>query len=193
MEILRLRTAIRDVLRAALPGVSVEEFPRASMDTADLDLALKDRSLALRVAFRGIEADATFSANEVDAPESWAVFIAAKDQTGETRLSRDQLILGVIPQVLRAVAPGTWFGESLDEDDDDCAHKLTRLRAVPAYEGETDTRGAALWAVTWQQTVSIPPVADGDIRPFLTLVTSYDLAPADEVIDASDTITLEQE
>lgn len=194
MRIVEMRAAIVAKLVAAFPELTndaIAAFPRAQMDTSDLNEALRNRNLALRVAFTGIVDDAQLSSNEIDAPETWCIFVAAKDVANGPK--RDVVLLTILPDILHAVAPGQWLDGATEDDPDDNAHEVEKLRAQPLYEGEVDTKGALLWAVTWQQTVSIPAtLAVDDLRDFLTLITSYDLAPADEDIDATDTIQMRQ-
>lgn len=192
-EILVMRAAIVERLREVLPGVDVQEHPRVDVDVRDIARMVQTQrnKLALRVAFTGIKG-AQYVAFEADAPCGWAVYIAAADipsQATRPAISRDVAILALLPTVIATIVADNFdIGETE-------ARKPVGVDSGQIYEGEAEASvaSAAVWAVTWQQTVIFTPPADDDIRPLLSLITSYDIAPADEVIDASDTIEFEQE
>lgn len=190
-QILEMRASIVARLRTLLPGVSIEEHRRAEFTTRDVEAALRGRHLALRVMFRGVQEDGTaFSTGEVDAPESWGIVIVAKDGKGTPTdaVPRDEKILNVLPEVLRAIVDDEWAVGGV-------AQKPRRILSNEMYGGDEDgaSNSAMVWGVTWVQTVSIPPQPPTDLLPFLQLVTHYDLAPGDGEDDASDTISLPQD
>lgn len=195
----RLRNAIVRRLREQIPGVSAEVHPRSAFGPEDLNEALKNRALALRVAFLGCPDGVEWSSNDVDATTSWCVYVVTKD-TADKR--RDVLALEAIPQVLHAVAQGLFVmpaptAHVPGDDEDDCdereqLHKPKRIRVDPLYEGEIDTKSAMVWSVGWTQKLSIPPSDCSDLRDFLTLTTHYDLAPGDGTNEATDTIRMRQ-
>jgi hypothetical protein len=90
----------------------------------------------------------------------------------------------LLPRLIEAVASTTW-PECCGE------HKATRIRSSEAFPGEVDGKSDAVWSVSWMQVLTVSPCDSGDdLRPFLTLITSYDIEPADGTIDASDTISM---
>jgi len=194
-QILALRKAIVKRLQEKLPGVNVEEHRRAKFDPRDFDRCLKDRALALRVAFVGTPEDVQLSSNDVDAPEAWAIYIAAKDVADEQRtIHRDETIFEVLPTILRTVCSNGW-----DVGDIEMSKPMkVRSAELDGGEAETSAKSTMLWGVSWLQVACIPPEQDGDIRPFLTLITKYDLTPnedsvpEDRTFEAEDTITLPQ-
>lgn len=198
MPIVTLRQSIVDKLSGALAGVNVAAHPRVDFTTEDLNEALKNRSLALRVSFGGVLDDVKLNSDEIDTPTAWTVFVATKDVAGD--LPRDVIALKIIPRILAVVArgrfemPRTQYEIVEEDEEEDCEretlHRVRSLRSAEIYRGEVDTKSAMVWAVQWRQTMSIAPDTCDDIRPLLTVITRYDLAPKDGVIDASDTISM---
>jgi hypothetical protein len=188
MQILQARKAIVDRLARILDPVPVAVHPHASMDQRHLESILKNRYLGVYVAFRGNQQeDAAYNFPEVDAPFDWAVFICAKDGD-KSGLRRDEQILSVLPAVLVAVAQS---GELAQLSEELQIARPERIRSVPVFEGELEIGSTMLWAVTWRQGMSLgEKAAADDLRPYLTLVTRYDLAPKDGVIDATDVINV---
>ena len=183
--IIKLREEFTRRLEEAFRGVDVRSHPRPGFGSEDLALALKDKSLALRVAFVSVPEDAVWSSQETDIPCAWAIYIAAKD-IGGVKPSRETQVLTILPRVIELVASFAW------PESEECGeHRAQRIRAAELYAGDVDGRSACVWSVTWKQVVSLAPCDNGDdIRPFITLITSYDIEPADGQIDASDTIAM---
>jgi hypothetical protein len=184
-----MRAAIVDRLRAALSldDDFIQEHPFSALGSEHINPCIKNTNLGIRVAFNGTD-DTEWSADEVNVTGIWSVYVVAKDGTGDS-LPRDQVLLGVLPAVLHVVAQSEWDAgedfESLKYRD-----KAERVRVVPLHEGFADAKSALVWAVQWRQLMVLPPEDSDDIRAFLTLVTKYDLHPADEVFEAEDEITL---
>lgn len=185
-ELLIVRKAIRDRLALALPGMSVEEFPRAQLITEDVDEALKGRVLAVRVAFTGITPGSELNSNELDAPCVFSVFVAAMDRANTP--TRDLIALAVLPIVMRTVATGNWApkGSAVEVDE----QRVEKLGARQLYAGEVDTKSVCLWVVDWHQRITLKPPPPSDLRELLTLITRYDLVPKDGTYEAVDNIDM---
>lgn len=185
-EILEMRAAIVRKLREALPGVDVDEHPRAALDPRDIDAC--KQALTLRVSFAGTPEDAQMSADEVQTATAWAIYVITKDG-GPDKLPRDVIALRVLPSILRTVASDHFCTDFAAEKP-----RMVRSKELYAGEAEASTRSAMVWGVSWTQLICIPPDESEleGLRPFLKLIVDYDLAPANEVIDATDTILLPQ-
>lgn len=195
MPIVELRSAIVERLRERLQDVSVDELPRAEYTDALIASSLKNKHLAIRVAFVGVAEDVEWGSQEIDVPLTWSVLIFTKDVSRE--LPRDVVALQTIAKVMAAVADGKFEMSRPEGEPDDgngCdgerLHAVRRLRATSLYDGEIDTKSAMVWEVSWTQTMTIPPAYSCDIRPLLELITHYDLAPGDGTHEASDTIDM---
>lgn len=184
-QIIQMRQSIVERLRARFPGVDIAAHPRASFGPADLTDALRNKAFAVRISFAAVPEDAVWSSNDTDIPTAWAAYLCAKDVSDQD--SRETLILTFLPSMIAAVASFDWpsCGDGFEE------HKSERIRAAEAFPGDVDGKSVAVWSVSWKQVLTVSPCDNGDdIRPFLTLITRYDIEPADGTIDASDTISL---
>lgn len=189
MPILELRKAICTALRSKFQPFDkhIDEHPRSRFVTADLELSLRNTHLAMRVAFLGVLEEPSEESALVTLPLTFAVFIIAKDG-GKNEKPRDVLILDVAPTVFELVGQHPW---DVADDSGATLSKPTRLRFIPAYQGDEDnTASKAIWAVTWKQTLSFDALTDGSdgLRPLLEVITRYDIAPADDVVEGEDTI-----
>jgi hypothetical protein len=183
MPILTVRKAMVERLETALRGIDVKAHPRPGFGPADLTAALKDKPLAIRLAFVSVPEDAVWSSNETDMPCAWAIYLAAKD-IGGTAPSRETQVLTILPRIIELVASFGW-AQCCGE------HRAENIRSAELYAGEVDGQSACVWSVTWRQVLTVSPCDNGDdLRPFLTLITRYDIEPADGTIDASDTISM---
>jgi hypothetical protein len=71
--------------------------------------------------------------------------------------------------------------------------RAARITAENRYNGEIDRKAVAIWLVQWFQKVDLPEVETAALDDFVTFAATLDNVPADETIDASVTVTLEQE
>lgn len=187
-----MRAAIVDRLRAALSlgDEYIQEHEFSTLQPEHITPCIKNTAIGLRVAFNGSE-EWDWSADEVDILGMWSVYIVAKDDTGPSALPRGQVMLGLLPEILHVVAKSAW-DEGTGFEDLDYRDKAERARVIPLYEGTAEAKSALIWAVQWRQLLVLPPAESDDILAFTKLITRYDLAPKDGVIDASDEITLAQ-
>lgn len=65
------------------------------------------------------------------------------------------------------------------------------MSAQNMFTAQLDKLGIAMWAFTWRQHVDIALLSPAELDDLLTVYASYDLAEADESIDAEDAIALE--
>lgn len=189
-QVLELRKAIAADLRERLYPVDVEEFPFAKFSTEDLEKALRNRNAAVFVSFAGVPVGAEASDGGARANEAWAVYVVTKDLRGpfdpkacdgELSTDRSTVALRIVPEVVRAVTESLW-------DVSFVVQVAKHLRADEFHRGETDTFGKMVWGVSWVQGAEIEAPLPSDLREFLTVVTRYDLAPADGELDAEDLI-----
>lgn len=190
--ILELRKAIVAEFRERFERVPVDEHTRSTFTAADLrhSLAGKPR-IAIRVGFEGVLEDAKDELAKVNLQITWAAYVCARDG-GKEDIPRDQAILRLIPDLIALVSAQPW-----EAPDGILLGKPKTFRVVGGFQGDVDdTASEAVWLVRWKQDVGFDSSTDGstddDLRPFLYLLTQFDLAPADETIDAEDTILLPQ-
>lgn len=192
-QILAVRAAIAAKLRAAISPVPVEEHPLTKVTSDQLHQLLSDRHLVVRVSCLGNPREPADYDGEINTPFEWAAWICAKDGHS-SKLSRSDLILSLLPMVMIEVAKAPLSGSfQVNSGEDSLAARSPRsIRSLATHEGEPGGNSDAIWMVSWQQTVDLKDVnANRDLRPFLELITKYDLAPKDGVIDATDVISME--
>ncbi len=194
MPILELRKAICTALRSKFQPLQehIKEHPRSRFVTADLEMSLRGTKLAMRVGFLGVLEEPNEELALVTMPLTWAIFLIASDGSKNEK-TRDQLIMDVAPSVFELVGKHEW---DVPEDSGATLSKPTRLRFIPAYQGDEDnTASKAIWAVTWKQTLSFDQLTDGSdgLRPLLEVIARYDIAPADDVVEGEDEINPPQD
>ncbi len=207
MTLLAMRTAIVTRLQELFPALAphIKTHHRTVLTSKDIDRCLDNTSLALRVNCTGGSAseDSKMYHAELCIPPVWTIWIIAKDETGKRNAEgtrgrmRDEIVLGILPEVLRAVCSD---GFEMEETSEIGATTPTRrpdgVRWGPVYEGEPDDSvpSALVWAVRFTEVMFIPPADPTDLLGLATLVTNYDITPLDEENDfeASDTVELDQ-
>jgi phage gp37-like protein len=108
-------------------------------------------------------------------------FIVTKDQG---RLKRDVAALNLLETCLTVISPLQRWGL---ED----AQAPESIRGRNLFGGKLDSQGVAIWAVTWHQGLDLNVFDPATLDDFLTYHVSYDIAEADETVDAQDTVTLD--
>lgn len=191
MDLVRMRDAIVAGLRARL-GEELANFVDAHTSSdflvPDVEAALsKNNYVAVRVMYLGVADDPEKDATGVTMPNTWAIFVCAKDGAKD-KVGRNDRILALLPEVFAAVKANDW-----DVGDDETLGKPARIRVRPYYQGTPDkTASIAAWGVTWRVSTSFEDAGagdeDADIRPLKFLLTRWDLAPKDGVIDATDDV-----
>lgn len=190
MSILLMREAIVARLRAdlELDDKFIQEHRRATFTSSDLNPAIKNTPLSLRVSFGGSDLS-EWSADEVDLYGLWSVYIIACEKPGAERQPRDETLLTAVPLVLAVVTKADW--DSLAGYEELGTRSLAeRARVLPIYEGDYDGASALIWAVQWRELLVIPPEPSDDLRALKKLISRYDLAPKEGVIDAEDVINM---
>ena len=193
MTILAMRTAIVERLQETFPTLAdhIKSTFRTKISTADADHCLTNTNIAMHVAFAGVLEDAMLVDDELQAPETWVIYILTKDGTGKNGVKRDVSLLTILPKLLLTICQdgfeledepeGSDFGETTN-------FRPKGVRSAPVYEGEPDesVSSCLIWAVRFTETALIGPPTPADATA-LVLVTHYDLAPGDGEDEASDT------
>ncbi|MGH8426379.1 MAG: hypothetical protein ACRES7_00140 [Gammaproteobacteria bacterium] len=86
------------------------------------------------------------------------------------------------------------YGGALDEQDwgIDGAGAPVAIRSENLYSGAIDALKVGLWGLRWEQRFTLDAVDPATLAPFLTFHEDTDMAPADGVIDMSETDELQQ-
>lgn len=177
-------------LRAAIVAGIRETLPEAIRDNCRTHGGRFDKgeikriamkSPAILVACLGLVDAAPDGAEGVNATFAWGAFVVTTDKP---QLPRDAGALALV-SILAGVVPDNRWG------CDDAGYP-DKIRGDNLYSGAVDGAGIALWAVTWNQRLTLA-VSDGSaLGIFATFHADWDLAPADGAIDAVDHVPLEQ-
>lgn len=108
---------------------------------------------------------------------AWAFFVVTRGTSIETR---DKQALAVIYAAMRRIVGNRW--------GNDLAQVAKNVRWENLYSGTLDKTGLALHAVLWTQAVEVVDENPTTLDDFVTLFAEYDLAEADNIVDADDTI-----
>lgn len=182
MSLLDLRTAIVDEVRSGLADLIRDNcLPHGGrFDKGEIRrLALK--SPAVLIACLGLVNAESDGAGAVNATAAWGAFVVTTDKP---QLPRDAGALVIVSALTRVVTDNRWGREDTGYPG--------KLRGDNLYSGQADGAGVALWAVTWQQTITLGALDESTLDLFATFHADWDLAPADGAIDARDHVTLEQ-
>ena len=144
-------------------------------------LALK--SPCVLVSCLGVSNIRANSAGETEALCKWAAYCLVDDKKG---VSRDVGVLALVSAVLPVIPDNCW-----GLDDDLCVPQ--NIRADNLYSSSLDKIGVALWAVTWDQEITLGGLDDSTLDLFETMHTDWDQAEPDETLEAEDDLTLPQE
>lgn len=117
-------------------------------------------------------------------PVDWGVFVLTKDLPN---LPRDAGALGLVQTIVMLAGDSDWGGQPVGP--------ISNIEARNLYAATIDQLGIALWGIGFQQPVEVAQVSDADyaaMNPFVTFHQDIDMAPADGVIDITETDTLPQ-
>ena len=178
MSLQGVRASIVDRLQSALGGAA-----RAKAHGGRFSLAeLKRHAVqgpAVLVACLGV-VKLTPAAAGVEALCAWGAFVVCADKP---LLPRDAAALGLVSAMLPLVPGQTWERDDVDQP--------RQVRADNLYTSELDKEGVALWALTWQQEITLGQVDPATLDAFLTAHVDYDINQ-DGSADAADDIALPQ-
>lgn len=176
-----VRTGIIDTLKndAALKALSVDIRSHRGEFTYDNLQGIAARPMTCLVSFLGVK-EADLQAGEVRCRCQFGAFVLTTDRP---KVSRDSSALVIVTRLLMAV-PGNLWGLDISAPEN--------VEAINLYPAGDD-QGLALWKIIWEQPVAFDVTDlndDAILNDFLTWHSDWDLATADEQIDASDDVTL---
>jgi hypothetical protein len=183
MSLLDVRNAIVATLTAKLgPNVSVQPH-RGRFDNAQEIQRFATKAPAVLVAALRVQrADDMGGISRL--PVQWGIFVITKD---EPKLPRDQGAIGLVETILMLTPDNDWGAQSVGA--------VSNLDARNLYAQQVDSLGIALWGIGFEQPIEEPLLSDAEyaaLNPFLTFHQDIDMAPADGVIDITETDTLPQ-
>jgi len=180
MSLLTQRTAIVAAVKTALPAVIDCESHGGRFTPEDLK-RIAQRTPAIRVGCLGIRSMESDGAGSFDVIVVWGIFVITADKP---QLPRDAGALTLVAAIVQLVPDNIW--------NDTASGYPENSRADNLYSGQLESVGVALWAITWQQKITLGGTDAGALDDFITFNATYDLAPPDGQTDAQDSVTLEQ-
>jgi len=151
-QLIQLRDAVVDTIKAALPTFGVEGH-LGRFSAADLSTFLSVAP-AIRVAVLGVRdpVAAGLTGEDLDATVVLGVYVVTKD--GVAKLSRDVTALAAVERILRLALGARW---GLD-----FALPAQPGGAQNLFSGETLKAGRALWSIEINQPVALDGEANAE-------------------------------
>jgi phage gp37-like protein len=178
MSIVDVRDDIVDAIQTALPSLVWVEATGGGFSEAELRRKALQAPGVL-VACEGAS-DGRNEGGDIAVTWAWSAYVFTRSTSSS---SRDAQALVFCEALAGAIAENRWGRSD--------THKPQRIRARNLYSGELDRQGVAIWAVTWDQAVDYTPASSSSTDPFSDFVAEWDLAPEDDAIEATDTVSLQ--
>lgn len=181
MSLIDFRASIIGHLKDTAVGITENCAPHGGRFTQAELKRLAVKTPAILVACLGLVDIEDNTGGSVDVMASWGAFVVTADRPG---VSRDAGALAILTALTQKVPGNKWGRGDVGYPE--------RVRADNLYSGQVEAAGVAMWAVTWQQGITLGGLDASTLDIFATLHADYDLAQPDGQIDASDTVTLPQ-
>lgn len=180
MSLIEQRTAIVAAVKAAIPELVECQSHGGRFALEDLK-KIAQRTPAVRVGCLGIRDMVSDGGGAIDVTAIWGIFVITTDKP---MLPRDAGALILVGAIAAVVPDNLWDGTATGYPEGSRGDNL--------YSGQLESIGVALWAITWQQKITLGGLDPAGLDDFITFNAAYDFAPADGAADAQDTITLDQ-
>lgn len=154
-QLIKLRDAVVDDIKAALPAFNVEGH-LGRFSAKDLSTFL-NFAPAIRVAVLGVRDPlaAGLTGEDLDATVVLGVYVVTKD--GVAKLSRDVTALAAVERILRLAIGARWGLNFTGPAEPAGAQNL--------FNGDTLNAGRALWSVEINQPVALDGEANAEPAP----------------------------
>lgn len=170
------RDAIVSAIKTALPDLYTCEAHGGRFDLNELNRWSKQAPAVLVAAVSVPSiADGPTHIAEV----RWVAYLVTRDTPQATR---DIAALDYSEALMRLVRKNTW---QLDN-----THNPTRVAAENLYSGQLDRHGIALWAVSWQQGISLRNTDIAELADFTLYTATHEVGDGPV---AEDRVELPQE
>ena len=170
------RDAIVNAIKTALPDLYTVEAHGGRFDLKELTRWGK-QAPAVLVAAVSVPAIADGPTNIAEV--RWVAYLVTRDTPQATR---DVAALDFSEALLRLVRKNTW---NLDN-----TQNPTRVAAENLYSGQLDRHGIALWAVSWQQGISLRTADIAELADFTFYTATHEVGDGPV---AEDRVELPQE
>ncbi len=181
MSLVELRQSIKDTIESEVEGFAEVYLHGGRFDEAELKRwAVKAPSAV--VGMLGIPS-MDYDTGQLAAKVEWGVFIITKDTVD---MKRDAAALVLVEALLGVVRPEQRW-------NDDAAHMPEQIKAQNLYHGTLDSKGVAIWAVTWTQSYDVNVFDWTKLDDFLTFnsVISVEDSELDDTPTSTDNVVLD--
>lgn len=168
MSLLDFRTAIVDGLKAAFPAITSIEAHAGRFDLAELK-RFATAAPALRVAFLALPKIEEESIGGYVTTVRVGVFVLTKSVAGSNRAEGALAIVNTLVQKI----PGNNWGM------DGTVGNPSGIRGDNLYAAAVDKMNIALWAMIWEQTITLGEVDVLTLDDFATFDATYDVGETD--------------
>jgi phage gp37-like protein len=185
------RDAIVSAVAAKLPGLRACEPYDGRFSETDLQRVVATAP-AVFVSCMGIS-EVNDEDDDIVATAQWLMTVVTRRETttGRTDASRTDAALAIIETLTMLVRDSNTSDEGWP---DESAGRPEKIRAANLFSAGADAKGLTLWALTWEQDVSLAPWGAAVLDNLLTVETVFrmgDTDADDDIADSNITTTLE--
>lgn len=177
MSLIEQRTAIVAAVKAVCPEL-VDCQSHGGRFTLDDFKRIAQRTPTVRVGCLGIRDMVNDGAGGIDATATWGIFVITTDKP---QLPRDGGALILVNAIATIIPDNLWNNTATGYPEG--------TRGDNLFSSQLEGIGVALWAITWQQKLTLGGLDPAGLDDFITFNAAYNLTGT---ADAQDTITLEQ-
>lgn len=170
------RDAIVDAIKTGLPDLYTVEPHGGRFDLKELNRWSRQAPAVLVAA---VSVPAIADGPTRNAEVRWVAYLVTRDTPEATR---DVAALDYAEALLRLVRKNTWGLENTQTPE--------RVAAENLYSGQLDSNGMALWAVSWQQAVSLRTTDIAELADFTLYTATHEVGDGPV---AEDRVELPQE
>lgn len=178
MSLLQLRQGICDTLSASIPTLRGAYTHGGPFDYAELARTAVAAPCVI-VACLGVDST-VYQAGLTVAMSQWGVYVVAR---GTSQVQRDAQAMALVEAVLTQVYANSWRATDVGGP--------RNVRASNLFRSNIDDKGAAIWEITWDQSVDLIPDAVEILNPFTGVNATWNTVESTIRPDATDDIQLE--
>ncbi|RXJ70790.1 hypothetical protein CS022_22475 [Veronia nyctiphanis] len=143
MRLLALRHAIIDTIKEALPELSAVDAHPGRFNLDELR-RIATKLPAVRVAIMAFSKVVPIQTGERQLTVKLAAFVMTSDRR---KLPKDESALAIVEALLTLIPGHRWTLSAVSGATDAKAENL--------FSGRVDKQGVAMWAITWQQVITV--------------------------------------
>lgn len=173
MSLTSLRKAIADTISANVTDFKLVREHGGTVNESEIKrIAIQTPAALVAVLGGPVEREGGWPVGDV----RFAVFVIT---VGTSTTDRKSDVVNLVEQVVGQVAANTWSASYTH------LQAPQKIHMDNLYSGSIDSKGVALWAVTWTQRceVNLNEDAYGELDDLNTVAVDMDLAPRDGIVE----------